>query len=58
MPASELSASPQLASLKPTNGPALPPDVVFSVEEPDASAAKAPMPPAALGPLPLRKARL
>ena len=56
MPASELSAKPQLASLKPTDGPALPPDVVFSVEEPDASDAKAPMAPAALGPLPLRKA--
>ena len=72
MPASELSPEPQLASLHPTGQAALPPGVIFSVEEPgdapDATAAAAqgaaplampanlPLPPAALGPLPLRKA--
>ena len=55
MPPSELSPKPQLASLKPAEGPALPPGVFFSVQEPDGQA-KAPLAPAALGPLPLRKA--
>jgi localization factor PodJL len=68
MPASELSPEPQLASLHPNGEAALPPGVIFSVEEPgttqDAGAAapqapslampaNLPLPPAGLGPLPL-----
>jgi localization factor PodJL len=71
MPASELSPEPQLASLHPNGEAALPPGVIFSVEEPgaaqDATAAapqapslampaNLPLPPAGLGPLPLREA--
>jgi localization factor PodJL len=69
MPASELSPEPQLAALHPTGEAALPPGVIFSVQEPgEAQDAKAdataplamptnlPLPPAALGPLPLRQA--
>jgi localization factor PodJL len=67
MPVSEMTPEPQLASLKPT-GTELPPGVIFSIEDPaaapDAALAesltmtpiKAPMPPAALGPLGLRQA--
>jgi len=68
MPASEIRPEPQLASLTPTNAATLPPGVIFSIEDPaaapDAALAerltmtpvKGPMPPEALGPLPLRKA--
>ncbi|MGK2922032.1 MAG: peptidoglycan-binding protein [Methyloceanibacter sp.] len=68
MPESEIRPEPQLASLTPTNAAALPPGVIFSIEDPasatDAALAerltmtpvKGPMPPEALGPLPLRKA--
>jgi len=71
MPASELSPEPQLAALHPNGEAALPPGVIFSVEEPGATpddtatATQAPslampvnlpLPPAGLGPLPLRQA--
>jgi len=64
MPASELAPQAQPASLTPTNAVMMPPGVFFSVEEPVASAGaqpaaqpnKAPLPPAALGPLSLRTA--
>jgi len=68
MPASELNPQPQLAALKPTNESTLPPGVIFSIEDPSSAAdaataekltsvaVKAPMPPKALGSLPLRKA--
>jgi len=68
MPASEINPEPQPAALKPTNGAALPPGVIFSIEDPasapDAALAesltmtptKGPMPPEALGPVDLRKA--
>jgi len=70
--ASEALAQPQPASLKPTEAAALPPGIVFSIEDPargaQAAAAPAvpsgppslpaslPLPPADLGPLPLRQA--
>ena len=68
MPASELNPQPQLAALKPTNDTTLPPGVIFSIEDPSSAAdaataekltnvaVKAPMPPKALGSLPLREA--
>jgi localization factor PodJL len=58
MPSSEIAPEPQLASLKPMDPAAMPPGVFFTVEEPSVpgAQAKAPMPPAALGPLGLRKA--
>jgi len=71
MPASELTPEPQLASLHPGSQAAVPPGVVFSIEDPafgpDATAAtqaatpfampaELPVPPAALGPQPLREA--
>ena len=67
----ETSPQPQLASLKPNEPAALPPGVMFSIEDPAkgmVAAAPAepaqpfplptslPLPPAALGPLPLRQA--
>ena len=70
--AGDASAEPQLASLKPTEPAALPPGVVYSIEDPalgaQAAAAPAgpsappsfpmslPLPPSDLGPLPLRQA--
>ena len=64
MPASELTPEPQLASLKPIDQSAmgqaaLPPGVIFSIEDPAAATretASLPLPPAALGPLPMRQA--
>jgi localization factor PodJL len=68
MPQSEITPEPQLASLKPNGAAALPPGVIFSIEDPDSSSevalaeslttspVKAPMPPKALGSLGLRKA--
>jgi localization factor PodJL len=68
MPASEITPSPQFASLKPEGGTALPPGVIFSIEDPASASdvataeqmttepVKGPVPPQALGPLSLRKA--
>lgn len=68
MPASELTPETQLAALKPEGSAALPDGVIFSIEEPvsapqaamaeklTVTPVKGPMPPEALGPLPLRKA--
>jgi localization factor PodJL len=68
MPASELAPEPQLAALKANAEAALPPGVVFSIEEPAetgamnaaeglAGPAKRPLPPKSLGALALREAR-
>jgi localization factor PodJL len=66
MPASELTPQPQLASLKPAGVSAMPVGVTFSIEDPafgpngtqgsTAMPAQLPLPPEALGPLPLREA--
>jgi localization factor PodJL len=70
VPASELAPQPQLASLKTDEPAMLPLGVVFSIEDPAAdnaeataqgiaplaAPAKLPLPPASLGPLPLREA--
>ncbi len=62
--ATEPMPQPQPVSLKPTEGPSLPPGVVFSVGDPAIGAhiaampmpAGLPLPPPDLGPLPLRQA--
>jgi localization factor PodJL len=64
MPASELTPEPQLASLKPSGMAVMPSGVTFSIEDPSfgptaahtAKPAQLPLPPEALGPLPLREA--
>ncbi len=63
--ASDSQPLPQPVSLKPTEQPALPPGVVFAIEDPALGTQTAaatpmrtslPLPPADLGPLPLRQA--
>ena len=65
MPASELNPEPQLVSLQPAQQASFPPDVTFFIEDPahatkgapqNTTPVKYPMPPEALGALPLRQA--